>query len=64
MLSWKIYESSHGGYIAELASDPVKNQLAGYCPGFLMGRIVYDQSHFDTREQAENYIHRKTNGNQ
>lgn len=59
MAKWKIIESSNGGYIAELASEPAENQPYWGGIGFMMGRMVYESAHFNTRGQAEKYIERR-----
>lgn len=57
-IEWRIRESSHGGFYAELIGIPEPGILAGYKPGYIMGCIEHESHRFNTRKQAERYVER------
>lgn len=58
-MEWRIRESGHGGFIAELVGVPEQGTPAGFKPGFIMGAVLYETARFDTKKQAEKYIARR-----
>lgn len=60
-MEWRIRESCRGDFFAEYGGRIESGIEAGYKPGYFMSTfIVSTSSRFDTREEAEKYIKRKS----
>jgi hypothetical protein len=64
-MEWRIRESGHGGYVAEIGLShkggaSIPGMLGYTMPAF----IVYESAHFDTHRQAEKYVRSKQKGSE
>ncbi|WP_409969641.1 hypothetical protein RFF05_06945 [Bengtsoniella intestinalis] len=59
MTMWKIRNSAHGGYVAELGFC-VESTPCGFKPGNYMPAFIRSESYsFDTLAKARRYVQRK-----
>ena len=60
-MEWRIIKTK-SGYHAEYGGYVNAGQEAGFCLGYFMpGCIVQESMRFDTEQEAEKYIERKSN---
>lgn len=60
-MEWRIRESGHGGFVAELGMPHDGGVLAPSGVGVTMPAfIVYEMMRFETRRKAEAYVRRRS----